>query len=324
MTPLRAAVVGIGYLGRFHARKYARLPGVDLTAVVDVDVLRAQAMAEECGGRAFADHRRILGHVDLASVVVPTAAHYAVARDLLGAGVHVLVEKPMTATLAEGRRLIELAAAHGRVLQVGHLERFNTAMRALADRVSAPLFIESRRISPFRERGSDMNVVMDLMIHDIDLILELVNAPVQHIDACGVPVLSREIDIANARLRFSTGCVADVTASRVGPRTERSMRVFQHEVCLAADLDNRALEIRRTHGAGAPAPQVEVERLVLPADDALEAEIRAFIDSVRHGRPAVVSGTDGLRALETAVAITAQVEANGRVWPGTADGAGSP
>jgi predicted dehydrogenase len=318
VSVLRAGVVGIGYLGRFHARKYAALPGVELTALVDIDPGRAQAMAAECGGQVFDDHRRMIGQVDVASVVVPTGAHYAVSADLLNAGIHVLVEKPMTATLAQGRRLSELAAATGRVLQVGHLERFNPAMLALTARVDTPLFIESRRISPFRERGSDTNVVMDLMIHDIDLILELVDAPVRHLDACGVPVLSREIDVANARLRFATGCIADVTASRVGTGTERSMRVFQRECCMTADMDRRTLEIRRRdHAAPMSAPALDVERLVLPAGDALLAEIRAFIDSVRRGQPPVVSAIDGLRALETAFAITTQVERNGHSWPAT-------
>lgn len=309
MRKLRAAVVGVGYLGRYHAQKYLRYPGVELRAVVDIDPGRARRIAAEAGVQAYRDHRRLIGKVDLASVVVPTAAHFGVARDLLEAGIHVLMEKPMTATPGQGRALIELAAAKGLVLQVGHVERFNPVARALWERVDEPRYIESLRLAPFQPRGTDINVVLDLMIHDIDLILRLVHSPLQRIDASGAPVLSHQTDIANARLQFANGCVANVTASRVSPKAVRRMHLFQRDAWLTADFGHQTLDIYRgQQGNGENALAMTGERLELAPGDALEQEIRAFVDSVRRGEPAAVSGDEGLRALETAMDVMHQVE----------------
>lgn len=312
MKPLRAAVVGVGHLGRYHAQKYANCPGVELTAVVDTDAERAGQVAADSGAQVYSDHRQLIGKVDLASIVVPTSYHYAVARDLLQAGVHVLVEKPITANLAQGQELVSAAEAAGCVLQVGHLERFNPVMEALVARVESPMFIESYRIAPFGMRGTDVDVVLDLMIHDIDLILNLVGSPVERVDANGAPILSPELDIANARIQFANGCVANLTASRISQKRERRMRIFQPNAYLSADFHQPTLEIyRKASTEMYPGiPDVQAERLELEPGDALDAEIRAFVHSVQHGLPPLVSGPDGLQALQTANEIVRQLQAH--------------
>lgn len=312
MKQLRAAVIGVGYLGRFHARKYAALPGVRLAAVVDVDSERAADMAAETGAPACTDVRDILGSIDVASVVVPTSQHYAVGRALLEAGVHVLMEKPITSEVAQATALIGLAQARGCVLQVGHLERFNPVARALIERVRLPMFIEAHRLAPFKQRGTDVSVVLDLMIHDIDLVLQLVGAPLERIDASGAPVLSEQVDIANARLRFANGCVANLTASRVSCKSQRRLHLFQADACLAADLRDHTLDWYRKapgHSAHGMA-EIAWVREQLPANDPLREEIGAFLTSVRNRQAPPVSGTDGLRALETALEIGRQLQAH--------------
>jgi len=312
MSTLRAAVIGVGYLGRFHAQKYAAMDGVELSAVVDAQAERADAVAGELGTEPLTDYRLLAGRVDMASVAVPTPQHYDVARYLLEAGVHVLVEKPMTATADQARSLVELAAARERILQIGHLERFNPVMQQLVERVDDPVFIECERVSPFRPRGIDVSVVMDLMIHDIDLILDLVDAPVERVEASGAPVLTSQIDIANARIQFANGCVANVTASRVSQKSERRMRLFQSNAYFSVDLSNGTLDIRRRGDREIMPgiPDIESEHLTLPGGDALADEIRSFISCVRTGRAPVVGGRDGLRALEAVVEIGRQLEAN--------------
>lgn len=316
MKPLRAAVVGVGYLGRFHAQKYAALPGVVLTAVVDINPARAAEVARETGARPCTDVRDILGQVDVASVVVPSSLHYAVGRILLEAGVHVLMEKPITEDVAQARALIELSHAHGCVLQVGHLERFRPVVRDLMKHARTPMFIEAHRLAPFKHRGTDVNVVLDLMIHDIDLALTLVNAPIEQINASGVPVLSDQIDIANARIQFSNGCVANLTASRVSLKSERRLRLFQADAYLAADMSGHTLDwYRKAPGQAVQGLEgIAGERLHFPAGDPLLEEIRAFLDCVRSGTPPPVSGEDGLRALETALEVVRQLQA--RPLPG--------
>ncbi len=229
---LRAAVIGVGYLGRFHAQKYAALSDVELVGVVDADAATAQRVAEELGVAAFTGYRELLGGqgagVDLVSVASTTESHHAVARDCLAAGVHVLAEKPITVTVAQADELIALAEAKHLVLQVGHLERFNPAWLAVKDRMQRPVFIEAHRMAPFKARGIDVSVVLDLMIHDLDLILPLVGSPVTDLRASGVSVLTDGIDIANARIEFANGCVANLTASRTSTASLRRLRVFQH------------------------------------------------------------------------------------------------
>jgi predicted dehydrogenase len=307
--PLRAAVIGVGYLGRFHAQKYRELPNVELLAVVDHSLEAAQKVAAELGTQALTDYREVLGKVDVVSVVVPTPLHFDVAAAFLKHGVHVLVEKPITETIAQAQMLIDLAKQRSCVLQVGHLERFNPAIQAAAKLISTPRFIESHRLAPFKQRGTDVSVVLDLMIHDIDLIQELVGQPLLNIDAVGAQVFSQDIDIANARLRFAGGCVVNTTASRVSLKQERKLRIFQDDAYLSVDLQQKILTVIRKREPGpveSPA-QVAIEEQSFEQGDALKSEIEAFLYAVREGTTPVVTGEDGLRALATAIQITESV-----------------
>lgn len=302
---LRAAVIGCGHFGRFHAQKYAALPEADLVAVVDHGLGSADAFASEFGSQALTDPAELIGRIDVASVVVPTAAHFDVARPLLEAGVHLLIEKPITSTVAEAAELVDLARARDLILQVGHLERFNPALMSLGDVLGAPLFIEADRLAPFRPRGTDVAVTLDLMIHDLDLIQLLAASPLARLDAVGVAVLSANDDIANARLVFENGCTANVTASRASLKSERKMRIFQRDAYVSIDFMGReALIARRGQGEMFPGvPDVAVERRQFEANDALMLEIQAFLASVRGERAVAVSGEDGLRALDLALRI---------------------
>ena len=311
---IRTAVIGVGYLGRFHAQKYAALPNSQLVGIADPTAAARESVAAELGVPAHADYRELLGSVDAVSIVTPTALHFEVAKAFLESGASVLVEKPMTVTIAEGEGLIEVAARTGRVLQVGHLERFNAAVLAVQPTLTTPRFIESARLAPFKYRGTDVDVVLDLMIHDIDLILSIVRSPVVSVDAIGSSVFSKEIDIANARLRFANGCVANATASRVSLKTERKLRLFQDDAYMSLDLQQKILTvIRKGTGVGADGmPQVAIEENTYEQGDALKSEIEAFLESVASGTPPPVSGEDGLLALRTAVSIAEQVASSMR------------
>ena len=310
MQQVRTAVIGVGYLGRFHAQKYAALPAAELVAVVDANQQNREQVAAETGCRPVADYRDILGEVDAVSIATPTPLHYPIARECLERGLHVLVEKPITTTIEEARSLVETAARAGRILQVGHLERFNAAILALAGTLRTPRFVESHRLAPFKERGTDVNVVLDLMIHDIDLIQSLVGAPIESIDAVGASVFSAGLDIANARIRYANGCVANTTASRVSMKMERKLRLFQDDAYISIDLQQKVLTIVRKPPAGSDVPkgQVLIEERTYDQGDALRLEIEAFLQSIRAGTPPVVTGEDGLRALETATRITQMVQ----------------
>ncbi|MGH8227878.1 MAG: Gfo/Idh/MocA family oxidoreductase [Steroidobacteraceae bacterium] len=310
MGKIRTAVIGVGYLGRFHAQKYAEMADCELVAAVDPSADARARAAAELGTQPLADHRALVGEVDAVSVVTPTPSHFRIARDFLAGGTHVLVEKPITESPEEARELIRLAQERHLTLQVGHLERFNAAILGAEPYLSAPRFIECHRLAPYRERGTDVNVVLDLMIHDIDIIQTIVGAPIESIDAVGTPVFSEEIDIANARIRFETGCVANATASRVSLKTERKLRIFEDEAYLSLDLQQRILTVirkRRPPPAAGQLP-VSIEERSFEQADALKAEIESFLECVRSGRPPVVSGEAGLRALETAIRITTQVQ----------------
>jgi len=314
-APLRTAVIGVGYLGRFHAQKYAQIPGSKLVAVVDANADACGKVAAELCVKAVADYRELFGAVDAVSLAVPTPLHHAIGCELLGNGIDVLIEKPIATTVAEARELVGLAKAHGRVLQVGHLERFNPAVLAAAARLRTPRFVESHRLAPFKQRGTDVSVVLDLMIHDIDLIQELVGTPIESIDAVGASVFSGEIDIVNARLRFQGGCVANTTASRISLKQERKIRIFQDDAYLSVDMQQKILTvIRKKDAAPVESPaQVSIEEESFDQGDALLAEIEAFLQAVRTRGTPVVSGEDGLRALETAMRITSQVAAQVRI-----------
>ena len=312
MRRLRAAVVGVGHLGRFHALKYRELPQVDLVAVVDVRPQRAQDVAREAGAQALVHHRELMGRVDVATVAVPTTEHCRVARDLLQGGVHVLVEKPIAATMEEAQLLVETAERQGTILQVGHLERFNPTVQALRKKLKDPLFLECHRISPYPGRGVDVDVVLDLMIHDIDLLLDFLQSEPVQVDAVGVPVLTPRYDIVNARLRFATGCVANVTASRVSAKSLRKIRVFQSDAYLSVDFGKRELmEYRRIPAERAgEGPRIHAERLQVEEKDVLLEEVRSFVEAVRHQRPPVVDARAGMRCLEVALKVIADIERN--------------
>ncbi|PLX74560.1 MAG: UDP-N-acetyl-D-glucosamine dehydrogenase [Desulfuromonas sp.] len=303
---MRAAVIGTGYLGRFHAQKYAAIKGVELVAIVDIDSKQANSVANEVGCRAVTDYREILDEIDLASIVVPTDLHFDIAKECLQNNCHLLVEKPITQTIDEAEELISIARENDLVLQVGHLERFNPAIMALDGVLKNPTFIECQRMAPFKTRGTEVNVVLDLMIHDIDIILSLIGADVSQINSVGGSVLSDEVDIANARLQFETGCVANVTASRASRDTVRKIRIFQPDAYISVDYQDRKIAIYRLKGGGMPVPglpNVTMEHKKFKQGDPLMTEIESFVKTVREGGQPVVSGEDGKRALEVAMQI---------------------
>ncbi len=306
MAPIRCAVIGVGYLGKFHAEKYASLPGCRLQAVVDTNLDAAKPIAERLGVPALPDYRELLGRIDAVSIVVPTSLHYRVAKDFLEAGADVLVEKPITVTVEEADALIRLADDRDRILMVGHLERFNAAILGLNLQDDKPLFIESHRLAPFNPRANDVSVVLDLMIHDIDIILDIVDAEVERIDAKGVPVLTNDTDIANARIVFRNGCVANVTASRVSLKVERKMRLFMPSAYFSVDFQNRVLTCHRKGDREMfpGIPEILSEESVFESGDALKEEIRHFIDCVRTRGEPLVTGHAGRRALATATEIS--------------------
>lgn len=306
MEPIRTAVIGVGYLGKFHAQKYAQLPSSQLIAVCDNNTQTASKIADELGTRAVSEFSAIRNEIDAVSIVVPTQQHYAMAKECLSAGKHVLLEKPMTTTVAEARELVDLAREKQLVLQIGHLERFNPAVLALDNMLHEPMFIESHRVAPFNPRGADVNVILDLMIHDIDIILDMVKSPVTNIQAKGVAVLSRDTDIANARIEFESGCVANVTASRAGMKSERKMRLFQNDAYISIDFQNKKLGVHRK-GEKELYPgiaNIESEEQVFDQGDALLTEIDSFLSCIQQNGQPKVSGEDGMRALETAIEIT--------------------
>ena len=298
MEKLRTAVIGVGYMGRFHAEKLAACDGAELVAVADADAARAREVGSALGCAYGADYRAWLPHIEAACVAVPTKSHHAVARACLDAGVHVLVEKPLARSLQEADALLELARARGLVLQVGHLQRFNPAFQALAAAGGRPLFIDIERLAPFKSRGTDVDVVLDLMIHDLDLVLALARAPVEAVSACGFRVLTGAIDIANARIEFADGCIASVSASRVSQSPVRKLRVFRHDAYVSADLKEQRLRHVRKGDAGIE----ETEETFARADE-LRAQAEAFVRAVRERAPPLVSGEQGRQVLELALKV---------------------
>ncbi len=308
--PLRAAVIGAGYLGRFHAQKYAALEDCELRAVVDVDPARARQVADGLGAATATNYRDLLEEIDLASIVVPTELHHEIAKACLDAGVHILVEKPVTRTVEEAAELVELAARRGVVFQVGHLERFNPAILAVRDQITRPLFIESDRLAVFKPRGIDVNVVLDLMIHDIDLILSFARSDITAVRASGFPVLTPAVDIANARIEFADGCVADVSASRVSQSSLRKLRIFQPDQYFSIDCENFHVRSVRKEGSGlgpGGMPQIASSEQLFQQADPLRAEFRAFAHAVRTRTDPPVTGADGKRALEVALEVCRQM-----------------
>ena len=304
MKTLRVGVVGVGHIGKNHARLYAETESANFTAIYDTDAENAAQIAQQYKVRAARSLEEFIELIDLASVATPTNTHFAVARPLLEKGKHLLIEKPIADDTAQASQLAELAAQRQLVLQVGHVERFNPVLSALEERLSHPRFIEAHRLSPFPNRSTDIGVVLDLMIHDLEIVLHLVRSPLQSIDAVGVPVLSRREDIANARLRFESGCVANIISSRISPERMRKIRVFQEDAYLSLDYQNQSGEIYRKAGGGIERAEVEIEK-----EEPLKRQILSFIECARTGLQPKVSGFEATAALELAVEITKRIEA---------------
>jgi predicted dehydrogenase len=299
VSRVRAAVIGVGYLGRFHAQKYAAMEDVELLGVVDTDRARAEAVAAEVGTRGYASVDELPAGLEAASVAVPTTAHASVSIPLLKQGIAVLVEKPISASLDEARAIISAATAGNAKLQVGHLERFNPALVSLSGEIRNPVFIEAHRISPFKPRGTDVDAVLDIMIHDIDIILSLVPSKVSSIEAVGVPVLTDSVDIANARIRFESGCIANITASRVSADTMRKIRIFQSNSYISIDFAKASVDVFHLDENR----QIQHNRLVMSESDALAAEIRSFVDAAKGISPVKVDGEAAFSALQVAYTI---------------------
>jgi predicted dehydrogenase len=307
MQNIKVGVVGIGHLGKYHLQKYQKLENCKIVAAADTFEERAVSAAELYHCRAMTDYREMIGTVDAVSIAVPTRCHHEVAKAFLEAGVHVLLEKPITETLAQADELIILADRRGLVLQIGFVERFNPAVIALAKVIRKPLFIEAHRLHPFYERGTDVDVILDLMVHDLDIILHFVNSPLQDIDASGTAVLSDKVDIANVRLRFADGCVANVTASRISMKTMQKIRFFGVEGYHAVDCAKRdLLSLSRQVGPGGKVEIVQ-NHLEIIQKDPLEEEVRAFIEAVTQKTDPLVSGRDGRQTLEVALRILEEI-----------------
>ncbi len=303
MSRLRVGVVGVGHIGKNHARLYSELPNAEFTAIYDTDAAKAEQLAQEFGVARATSLEDFAARIDAASVATPTATHFEVAGQLLERGKHLLIEKPIAENPAHATELAQRAAAQQLVLQVGHVERFNPVLSALESRLTRPRFIEAHRLSPYPNRSTDIGVVLDLMIHDLEIILHLVRSPVETIDAVGVPVLSRGEDIANARLRFEDGCVANITSSRISPERMRKIRVFQEDAYLSLDYQNQSGEIYRRSATGIEREEVEIER-----EEPLKQQLASFIECAATGRAPRVSGFQATAALELAVEITKRID----------------
>jgi len=305
MKKLRVGVVGVGHIGSNHARLYAETPSAEFTAVYDVEPSRSRTIASKFGATPAKSLDDFTAMVDAASVATPTNTHYSIAQSLLVKGKHVLVEKPITDNTGHAAELAELAARNGLILQVGHVERFNPVLDALEKHLTHPRFIEAHRLRPYSERGTDIGVVLDLMIHDLEVILHFVRSPLWSIDAVGVPVLSQSEDIANVRLHFEDGCVANVTASRISPERVRKIRIFQEDAYLSLDYQNQSGEIYRRVGK-----QIWRDRVSVEHEEPLKLQLTSFIECASTGRQPRVSGSQATASLELAVKITKQIAAN--------------
>ncbi len=303
MNKLRVGVVGVGHIGTNHARLYAGVENGEFTAIYDTDGAKAEQVAREFGTTAASSLKDFAARIDAASIATPTSSHFEVARELLEAGKHLLIEKPIAENTADASALAELAAKRQLVLQVGHVERFNPVLGALEERLTRPRFIEAHRLSPYPNRSTDIGVVLDLMIHDLEIILHLVRSPVETIDAVGVPVLSRGEDIANARLRFENGCVANVTSSRISPERMRKIRVFQEDAYLSLDYQTQTGDIYRRSATG-----INREDVAIEPGEPLKRQLAAFIECAATGRTPKVSGLEATAALELAVEITRRID----------------
>ncbi len=317
------AVIGYGHFGKIHAQKVAGSNFAKLVAVADVEAERAAEAGHALGVEGVQDYRQLLGKVDAVSVVVPTVAHYEVAEAFLNHGADVLVEKPITDDPATAAKLVETAKRNGRILQVGHLERFTSVAELLRDHLQRPLFIESLRIAPYQPRGTDVNVILDLMIHDLDLVLSLVDSPIVSVEAAGGAVFSRSEDIANARIKFANGCIANIASSRISLKRERKMRIFESDRYITVDFVERKIRSISNPSGNPPTTlsDVEVVDKAYSEDDPLQKEIDAFAVAAAGGGTPLVSGDDGKRALEAAIMVNDSMAAHAAYVEGAQGGA---
>ncbi|MGK5095498.1 Gfo/Idh/MocA family oxidoreductase [Deltaproteobacteria bacterium TL4] len=308
---LKVAVIGVGYLGRFHAQKYAVLPHCELIGVIDSSLERAKEVGEELNVPYYQNYEDILEKVDAVSIVVPTVYHYAIAKPFLQRGKHVLLEKPFAATVPEAKALLQLAEENKVCLQIGHLERFNVVFTEFQKLIQAPRYIENIRIAPFPKRGTDVDVVLDLMIHDIDLVLAVVGEYPSSVEGFGVSILTPTTDIANARLRFPNGCIADLTASRISDKAERKMRIFQSGLYLSLDYGTgKAKKLTVSPHSKLTPDDLKPETYQLAKADALLTEIQSFLAAIQNNEEPEVTALDGLQALEVAWEIKNQLTSN--------------
>ena len=306
MKKIRVGVIGVGYLGRFHAEKYAQHPNVELIGVVDADAARAGEISNKLSTEAFSDISSLFGRVDAVSIVVPTVLHHRVAKQCLEQGLHILLEKPITSTMEQADELIRLSAGNGLILQVGHIERFNPAVTAIKGRLRSPRYLSAERMAPFTVRCTDVNVVFDLMIHDLDIVMDLAGAAPVSVSAAGASVITKEIDAALARIIFQNGCVADVTASRVSDEKKRTLRVFDGSALYASDYQSQKATLLRRGGNAVP--ELVPEDISLDKRDTLNEEIKAFIQSVENKTRPLVTGAEARKAIALAQAITENIE----------------
>lgn len=307
---MRVAAIGVGHLGRHHARILAQLPGASLVAVVDTNAARAAEIASASGATPYSDFHDIIDAVDAVSIAVPTESHVQVALPFLERGIAALVEKPLARSVNEADRLIDAARRTGAVLAVGHTERHNPAVQAALPLVTNPRFIEVHRLGVFPERSLDIDVIFDLMIHDLDIVSALVRSDVVSVEAVGVPVLTPRVDIANARLKFASGCIANITASRISRDRVRKIRFFQPDAYLSIDYAAREVEAYRLARADGQRPTIEGGKLPVKQDEPLKLELADFLDAVRNRRAPLVTGEDGKRAVDLAAKIAAEISRN--------------
>jgi predicted dehydrogenase len=311
MDKIRVGVVGVGYLGQHHARIYSELKNAELVGVADVSLERAQEIAKKFKTEAFASFEELIGKVQAVSIVAPTSEHHRIAKAFLSAGVDVLVEKPVTVTIAEADELIDIAEKNALIFQVGHLERFNSAVVKMVELTTTPKFIECNRLSPFPDRSTDVDVVLDLMIHDIDIILSLVRSKVKHIHAVGIPVISRNVDIASARVEFESGCVANITSSRISIKKERKIRLFQPDTYISLNYqDQEIYAYHRIPNKKDPEgkPDIVGGKVKVTKEEPLKAELEAFLSSVATRSKPLVSGREGRDALEVAMLVQEEIK----------------
>lgn len=309
---IKCAVIGVGHMGQYHAQKFNDIQNAELIGVCDTDSIKTDALAQKFNTQSFTNYDKLFGLVDAVCIATPTSHHFAIAKACLEHGIHVLIEKPICQTSQQANELINIAKNKQLILQIGHLERFNQVSLELNQIIASPLFIESHRLAPFKPRSTDINVVLDLMIHDIDLILSLVKSKIKSIQANGAPVLTNMFDIANARITFENGCVANVTASRVSMKSERKLRIFQHHNYVHVDLNEKKLNVyQKGNKELFPGiPEILIEEKTFPQGDALLEQNIHFIHCIQNKSSPLVTGEDGLRALETALKIEQHLKTN--------------